>query len=164
MRYAAVMLIIHSIVAISKMLYFHATGQPVMPPPFLAIPVRYGWLYSAYLQIPIDFVQAIVFAGTVTLFAPLLGGKGSFRGQFSLYALAFVPPTIILILATFALTLLGLGETLVWWLVFVSIFLWILASIVEAVSIEQDLNHLRAIAVSCIGFVPAIGISLTYIR
>lgn len=42
-----------------------------------------------------DFLQAVIFAGVVTLVARLFKGKDAFEGQFSLYDIAFVPASIL---------------------------------------------------------------------
>jgi hypothetical protein len=164
LRYGMASLIVHCVVAVAKQMYLHCTGQPVSPEPFLNIPLDQAWLWSAWLQVPVDFLQAIVFAGTVTLLAPLIKGRGSFEGQFSLYAFGFVPPTIILMLGTLLLRLLGLSDTVLWWLCFSSVSVWILAVIILTVSVEQQVDYKKAIACGLAGFIPSLAISLTYIR
>ncbi|MEW6094880.1 MAG: hypothetical protein AB1531_13045 [Chloroflexota bacterium] len=163
-RFGLYTLLLHSAVAITKQLYFHFTGQPVVPAPLLAIPPEQGWLYIAYFQVPTDLLQAIVFAGCVSLVAPALGGRGTFSGQFSLFAVGFVPPTIVLMLGTWAITLFSESGTPLWWLFFIAVSLWILVTILLAVVVEQDLDFGRAFLAALTGFIPSLTLSLTYIR
>ncbi len=164
LRYAVVTLVLHCVIAIAKQLYFHFIGQPVAPPPFLALPERETWFWSAVFQFPTDFSQAILFAGTVTLLAPFAGGKGTVEGQFSLYAVAFIPPTIALMLGTLLLTwIVGTGAPL-WTAYFIAVSLWILVMVCLAVRVEQQLSLRRAIPLALVALIPTLGLSLTYIR
>lgn len=163
-RYGVATLLLHSVVAVGKQLYFHATGQPVAPAPFLRIPAEQTWLFSAFFQVPTDFVQAIVFAGTVVLVSPLFRGSGDFRTQFGLYAFGFVPPTLVLMIGTLALTLAGLSGTAPWWIFFCAVSFWIFAVICLSVSIGQGLKYKEAILCGSIGLVPSLAVALTFIR
>ncbi len=164
LRYAAGSLVLHSIIAISKQLYYHFIGQPVAPPPFLAIPERQTWLWSAVFQLPTDFCQAILFAGTVALLARFAGGKGTFEGQFSLYAFAFIPPTIVLMLGTLILAWVVGSGTPLWSAFFIAVSLWIVVTICRAVQVEQQVSPRRAIPLALVALIPTVGLSLTYIR
>lgn len=162
--YAITSLLVHSAFAIAKQIYFHSLQVPPAPEPFLRIPSERTWLYSAYFQIPVDFMQAILFAGVVSLVAPLVGGRGSFKGQFSLFSFGFAQPTILLILGTFILSMLGLGGTVVWWIYFVGVMLWILAVIWLSVRTEQATDPRATTLLTLVAFLVSIGLSLTYIR
>jgi hypothetical protein len=164
MRYGVVSLFLHSFLAMAKQLYFHLINQPVAPPPFLNVPAKQAWLYSAYFQIPVDFVQAIVFAGSVTLIAPLVEGDGSFEGQFSLYSCGFVPPTVVLMIGTLLLNLIGLSGTVLWSVFFGAVMVWITALICLTVSVAQGVDYKRALACGLMGTILSLAISLTYIR
>jgi hypothetical protein len=164
LRLAVTSLLVHSAFAGAKQLYFHLRQVPVVPEPFLRIPTESGWLYSAIFQVPVDFAQAILFAGIVTLLAGLFGGKGSFKGQFSLFAFGFVPPVLFLIVGTFALSALGLGGTLVWWAYFVGVMLWDLVFIYLTVRVEQEVSVPAGMFCTLAGFASSLGLSLTYIR
>ena len=114
LRYGLVSLLVHSAVAGSKMLYLHLQKVPPVPGPWLRIPVDRTWLYSLAFQVPVDLLQSVLFAGVVTLVARPYRGKGSFEGQFALYGFAFAPVNVLLIVGTWALSLLGLSGTFVW--------------------------------------------------
>ncbi|MGD2251728.1 MAG: YIP1 family protein [Anaerolineales bacterium] len=162
--YAVVSLLVHSVVAVVKQLTFHFQNLPAQPPPFLRIPAEETWLYSTYLQIPVDFLTAIIFAGVVTLAAKLFKGKGSFEGQFGLYAVAFTPPMIITMVATFLLTLIGYGEHPIWLVVFAAGLAWVLSLIYLSVEVEHEIGIGGTAICTLAGFLPSIGFALTYIR
>lgn len=162
--FGVVSLLLHSFTAMMKQLYFDATGVPVVPPPFLAIPVAKGWLVSAILQIPVDFAQAVLFAGIIALVAPVLGGRGDMPRQFAAYAFGFTLPTTVLILATWAITLAGMHGAPIWWVVFIAICLWILALIILSVCVVQRLRLAPGLLIALTGLLPALALSLTYIR
>lgn len=163
LRFAVVTLIIHSLIAIFKQLLYQFTSQPVVPATWLRVPSGQGWLWSAYLQIPVDFAQAVLFSGIVSLVAPRLGGKGSLAGQFSLYTLAFAPPTVVLMLGTLIASAFPAGAVL-FWVLFLGVSLWVIASVCLAVSVEQEWNLSTAIPVAFCALVPSVGLALTYIR
>jgi len=127
------------------------------------VPTGEGWLWSAYLQIPVDFAQAVLFAGIVSLVAPLLGGKGSLAGQFSLYTLAFAPPTVVLMLGTL-LCPVSLAGTVLFWVLFLGVSLWVIASVCLAVSVEQEWGMRTAVPVAFCALAPSVALALTYIR
>ena len=162
--FGVITLLLHSFVAMTKQLYFDATGVPVVPPPFLAIPASKGWLASAILQIPVDFAQAVLFAGVVALVAPALGGRGDMPRQFASYSFGFAIPTIVLILATWTITLVGMHGALAWWVVFVAVCLWILALIVLSVCVAQSLRLVPGFLTALAGLLPALALTLTYVR
>lgn len=162
--YAVVSLLVHSVVAVIKQLTFHFQSLPAQPPPFLRIPAEQTWLYSAYFQVPVDFLTAIIFAGVVTLAAKLFRGKGSFEGQFGLYAVAFTPPMIITMATTFLLTLIGHGEHPIWLVVFAAGLAWVLGLIYLSVETEQEISLGASVLCMLAGFFPSIGFALTYIR
>lgn len=164
LRYALASLLTHSIFAMSKQMYFHLANAPPEPLPWLRVPVERTWLYSFYFNLPVDIVQAVIFAGAVTLASKLFKGRGSFEGQFALYAFAFAPVNVLLIVGTLALTLLGLGGTPIWMGYFVLVLLWDLALMVLSVKVEQEIELVPALVCFVIGFVPAALFSFTYIR
>lgn len=162
--YAMVSLMVHSVVAVVKQLTFHFQNLPPEPPPFLRIPAEETWLYSAYFQIPVDFLTAIIFAGVVTLVAKRFKGKGGFEGQFGLYAVAFTPPMIITMATTFLLTLIGYGQHPIWLVVFAAGLAWVLSLIYLSVEAEQEISMGASLLCMLAGFFPSIGFALTYIR
>ena len=164
LRYALVSLLIHSVFAMSKQIFFHLQSASPEPTPWLRIPVERTWLYSFYLNLPVDVVQAVIFAGVVTLAAKLFKGKGSFEGQFALYAFAFVPVNVLLIVGTLMLTLLGLGDTPFWTGCFVLFLLWDLVLIALSVKVEQEIGLIPTLVCFVAGFCPTILFAFTYIR
>ncbi|MGD1996360.1 MAG: Yip1 family protein [Anaerolineae bacterium] len=162
--YAFLSLAVHSAFAMSKQLTFHLQSRHPEPEPWLRVATERTWLYSFYFNLPVDIIQAVIFAGVVTLAAKLFDGKGSFEGQFALYAFAFAPVNILFLYGAFALSLLGLDETLLWWAYFGVVLLWDLVLITLSVRVEQELKWGPALLCFVAGFAPAILLSLTYIR
>jgi len=164
LRYGLVSLLVHSVVAGSKMLYLHLQQVPPVPGPWLRIPPDQTWLYSLLFQVPTDLLQSVLFAGVVTLVALLFRGKGSFEGQFALYGFAFPPVNVLLIVGTWVLSLLGLFGTPLWIGYFVVVLVWDLALIALSVKVEQDLGPVQTAVCFLAGVIPAILFSLTFIR
>jgi hypothetical protein len=164
LRYGLVSLLVHSAFAGSKMLYLHVQQVPPVPGPWLRIPPDQTWLYSLVFQVPVDLLQSVVFAGVVTLVARLFRGRGSFEGQLALYGIAFPPVNVLLIVGTWALSLLGLFGTPAWIGYFVVVLLWDLALIALSVKVEQEIGPVQTMACFLAGVVPAVLFSLTFIR
>ncbi len=162
--YAFASLLVHSLFAGAKQLFPHFSKVPVTFGPFLDYPSEKTWLYSFYAQLPVDIVQAVIFAGTVSLAARMFGGRGNFEGQFALYAIAYVPVNVLLIVGTWLLSAIGLSDSLVWTSYFVAVMAWNLSMIVLSVEVEQAIGTIRASACSAIGIVPTVLFALTYIR
>ncbi len=162
--YAFASLLIHSLFAGAKQLCFHFSNVTVTFRPFLDYPTEKAWLYSIYAQLPVDIVQAVIFAGTVSLAARMFGGRGNFEGQFTLYAFAFVPVSVLLIVGTWLLSAIGLSDSPVWTSYFVAAMAWNLSMIVLSVEVEQAIGTIPASACAAIGVVPTALFALTYIR
>ncbi|NWG13614.1 MAG: hypothetical protein HXY20_08780 [Acidobacteria bacterium] len=162
--YAFASLLVHSFFAGTKQLAFHVSEVPVTFGPWLHYPAGKTWLYSFYAQLPVDIVQAVIFAGTESLAVKIFGGTGSFEGQFAIYAFAFTPVNVLLILGTWLLSATGLSDSFPWADYFVAVLAWNLSIIALSVQVEQVIGAFRASVYSAIGIVPTVLFALTYVR
>jgi len=155
--------------------YLNGFGAVVKP--WIPIPAEDYYFWQTFFVIPVFFVVFVVAAGVMQLLARLMGGTGMFEDTFAVVALGSILPTFLFmwlpetLLMVFAPGIragqLGGFAFMPPWADAVRqliVPVWTIAVYVLALARLQSLSIARTVIVVILGMVPAVMVTLVFVR
>ncbi len=150
----------------------YLNNVPPVLKPTLPIPLESYYLWQACFTVPVSLITFIVFAALAQLVAKPFKGEGSFSGNFAVLSFGYTVPSLVLLwlpemvmvsvgtnLSDASAPVVALNNARL-----IIAFSWAGILCIWGVKLCQKLSLRKAILVTIVALIPAMGIFMTFIR